>query len=174
MSFFNLRSPFFRNPLATPPVDVNIPSAAISGTITNSITETDIVTGGNTIIITLTNDTWVANGAIFDAIRQDIINGLDSAQAEATGWNAVVQAGQGVTGVVRTSDTIITVTLNAFATYNITATETITVTVPASAVTSASTITGSPTFDITATSGSGGGFSWPTFTGNKFWSPYFS
>jgi hypothetical protein len=34
------------------------PAAAITGTATASITESDIVTGGKTIIITLTNDTW--------------------------------------------------------------------------------------------------------------------
>lgn len=37
------------------------PAAAITGTVTASITEADIVTGGKTIIITLTGDTWVNN-----------------------------------------------------------------------------------------------------------------
>lgn len=36
-------------------------SAAITGTATESITEADIVTGGKTIIITLSGDTWIAN-----------------------------------------------------------------------------------------------------------------
>jgi len=36
-------------------------AAAITGTIINSITEADIVTGGKTLIITLTGDTWIAN-----------------------------------------------------------------------------------------------------------------
>jgi hypothetical protein len=35
-------------------------AAAVTGTATASITETDIVTGGKTIIITLTGDTWIA------------------------------------------------------------------------------------------------------------------
>lgn len=35
-------------------------SAALTGTATASITETDVVTGGKTIIITLTNDTFIA------------------------------------------------------------------------------------------------------------------
>lgn len=35
------------------------PTAAVTGTITSSATEADIVAGGKTIIITLTNDTWV-------------------------------------------------------------------------------------------------------------------
>jgi hypothetical protein len=37
------------------------PSAAITGTATESIDESDIVAGGKTIIITLTGDTWISN-----------------------------------------------------------------------------------------------------------------
>lgn len=125
-------------------------TAAITGTATASITETDVVTGGKTIIITLTNDEWVIAGATFDGQRQNIINGIDSAQAEATGWDAVVKATQGVAGVVRTSATVVTVTLDAFATYNITATETITVTVPSTALSGATAVVGSPTFTVSA------------------------
>jgi hypothetical protein len=36
-----------------------VASAAITGTATASITEADVVAGGKTIIITLTNDTWI-------------------------------------------------------------------------------------------------------------------
>ena len=67
-------------------------SATLTGTITASVVESDIVTGGKTIILTLTGDTWVAAGAAFNAQRQNIINGIDSAQAEATGWDAEVKA----------------------------------------------------------------------------------
>lgn len=123
---------------------------ALTGTITASVTEADIVTGGKTIILTLTDDTWVASGATFDAQRQNIINGMDSAQSEGTGWDAVVKATQGLSGVVRTSATVVTITLDAFATYNITAQETITVTVPGTALTSGNDIIASPTFTISA------------------------
>ena len=126
--------------------------AIVTGTITPTATEADIVTGGKTIIITLTNDTWVTAGASFDAQRQNIINGLDSAQAEATGWNAKVRDLEVVTAVVRTSDTVVTITLTASATYNITATETITVTVPATALIGAIALTATPTFTVTAVS----------------------
>jgi len=129
-------------------------SAAITGTITASTTEADIVTGGKTIIITLTGDTWVASGGTFDGQRQNIINGIDSAQAEGTGWDAVVKALQGVAGVARTSDTVVTITLDAQATYDITAQETITVTVPATAVVLGNAIVASPTFTV-STSGGG-------------------
>lgn len=125
--------------------------AVVAGTVTAGITEADIVTGGKTIIITLANDTWVSSGGTFDGQRQNIINGIDSAQAEATGWDAVVKATQGVAGVVRTSDTVVTITLDAQATYDITATETITVTIPATAIVfTGAAIVGSPAFTVSS------------------------
>jgi len=131
-------------------VDIVAITAAITGTIAPSSTEAQIISGGRTIIITLTADTWVASGGTFDAIRQDIIDGLDSAQSELTGWNAEVRDKQLVAGVVRTSPTVVTITLDAQAAYNITAFETITVTVPASAlVASGSPVVATPIFLIT-------------------------
>ena len=141
-------SPISDQPISSVPA-VAGGSAALTGTATTA-TEADIVAGGKTIILTLTGDTWVAAGATCDAQRQNIINGLDSAQAEATGWDAVVKALQGVAGVVRTSATVVTITLDAQATYNITAAETITATIPATAVTLASAIVASPTFQVGA------------------------
>lgn len=126
------------------------PTVAVTGTATSAITESDVVAGGKTILLTLTGDTWVASGGTFDGERQNLINGLDAAQSEATGWDAVVKALQGVAGVVRTSDTVVTITLDAQATYNITAQETITVTVPASALTGGIGAVGSPTFTVEA------------------------
>lgn len=123
-------------------------TAAITGTATASITEADIVTGGKTLIITLTNDTWVASGATFNAIRQDIIDGLDAAASPALGWNDEVRDKEVVAAVVRDSDTQVTITLTASALYDITATETITITVPATAVTAAAPITATPTFSV--------------------------
>jgi hypothetical protein len=92
----------------------------------------------------------VAPHTVFDDIRQDIINGLNSAQAEATGWNAIVTAGIPVSAVVRTSNTVVTITLPAFGSYDITADETITVTVPATAVAGAAPIVATPTFSVSA------------------------
>jgi hypothetical protein len=122
--------------------------AEITGTITASTTEGDIVAGGKTIIITLIADEWVAAGAPFDGQRQNIINGLDSAQAEATGWNTVVRDTEPVASVVRTSATVVTITLVAHATYDITAPETITVTVPGTALLGTVDITATPTFTV--------------------------
>ena len=124
-------------------------SIALSGTVTSS-TEADIVAGGKTIILTTTGDTWVAAGGTFDAQRQNIINGLTSAQSETLGWNNTVKLLQGVAGVVRTSDFIVTITLDAQITYDITATETITVTIPSTALNLAAALVASPTFNVTA------------------------
>lgn len=131
------------------PVTAGGASAALTGTVTSSTIEQDIRTGGKTIILTLTADTFVAAGATFDAQRQAIINGIDSGQAEAAGWDAIVKAGLAVTTVVRTSDTVCTITLSAFAAFQITATETITATIPAAALTLAGALVASPTFTVT-------------------------
>ena len=123
-------------------------TATLTGTITTA-DEADIVAGGKTIILTLTGDTWVAAGATFDAQRQPILDGLTSAQTETTGWNNEVRDNEVVGAVVRTSDTVVTITWTAAASYDITANETIEVTIPAAAlVTSASAVVATPTFTV--------------------------
>ena len=102
------------------------------------------------VLLVETGDLLRREETYFDDIRQDLINGLTSAQAEAAGWNAVVKATLPVTAVVRTSDTLVTITLPAFGTYDITATETITDTIPASALLSAASLVATPTFTVTA------------------------
>ena len=123
-------------------------TAAITGTATAAINEVDIRAGGKTVIITLTGDTWVASGGTFNAQRQAIINGLNSAQSELTGWNNEVRDNLGVGDVTRNSDTQVTVDLSGQVTYDISAQETITVTVPASALVSGILITATPTFTV--------------------------
>lgn len=123
--------------------------AAISGTIVSGVTETDIVAGGKTLVITLTNDTWIVAGAgSFDLQRDEIIAGVTSAQSETFGWNVVPKVQQSLAGVIRTSDTVVTITWDAFATYDITALETITVTVPSTSTTKINTIIATPIFTI--------------------------
>ena len=138
--------PFGTNPYGS--FSADSVTAALTGTITATVTESDIVTGGKTIILTLTGDTWVTAGATFDAQRQNIINGLDSAQAEATGWDAEVKAKEVVGAVVRTSNTVVTITLTAAAAYDITAQETITATIPSTALTLGGAVVASPTFTV--------------------------
>lgn len=145
---------FQTKPSALP---ISAVSAALTGTITTA-TEANVVTGGRTIILTLTGDTFLAAGTGpigSTANTQALINGIDSAQAEATGWDAVVKVGIATTDVVRTSSTVATITLPAFATYNITATETITATIPAAVLTLAGAVVAAPTFQVTAVSAGG-------------------
>lgn len=89
----------------------------------------------------------------FDDARAAIASGLDSAQSEAAGWDAKVKPNIPVGNVVRTSNTVVTVTLQAQADYNTTATETITATIPAAAVAGGAAIVATPTFQVTSTSG---------------------
>lgn len=134
-------------------------SAALTGTVTASINEDDITTGGKTIILTLTNDTWKAAGTGpigSTADTQALIDGMVSAQSETNGWNAEVRDKEVTTSVVRTSATVCTITLTAAASYNITAQETITVTIPATALTTgAGAVIASPTFTVDHVSAGG-------------------
>ncbi len=128
---------------------VGIPTASVGGA--TALTEPLIVSGGQVITITLSNDTWVAAGSAFDQVRQIILNGMTSAQSEITGWNKEVRDKQPVTAVVRTSNTLATITLSAAAAYDITVAETIPVTVPDEAlVTSLLPIVATPTIIVTA------------------------
>ena len=107
------------------------PQVVMTGTCITAVLETEVVTGGETVILTLTNGAWNKNTAAFEAARQAMINGMDSAQAENAGWDAEVKANEAVTAVVRTSDTVVTITLSASGSFVITADETITVIIPA-------------------------------------------
>ena len=130
------------------------PASAVAA-VSQSLTEALIVTGSETITIELTNDTWVAAGATFNAQRQAIIDGLDAASSPALGWNDEVRDKEVVGAVVRISDTVVTITLTASALYDISSTETVTVTVPGAALTGAAEVTATPTFDVTAVAASG-------------------
>ena len=134
-------------------VTFTVPSAVLTGTAVTTATEQEIRDGGETVIITLTNETWVAAGATFDAERQGLIDGLNSAQSETAGWNAEVRDKMTVGSVVRTSGTVVTITIAAadVGSYAVDADETITMTIPASAlVTLTIAWVATPTFSVTA------------------------
>jgi hypothetical protein len=78
---------------------------------------------------------------------------LDSAQAEAAGWDATVKPALAASHFVRTSATVTTITLPAVGTYDITAQETITDTVPAGILTAGNAIVATPTFTVDAAGG---------------------
>ena len=130
-------------------------TCTVSGTITGLIEEDAIVAGGRTIVLTLSGNTWELQGTgpIGSTVNtRALLDGITSAQVEALGWNLQVRDNLDETlsgDVVRTNDTTATITLPAFAPYNITATETITVTVPAEALTIATpAVTASPPFTV--------------------------
>ncbi len=130
-------------------------SAALTGTASSTWYETDVVAGGDTIIISLSATTWVASGATFDAQRQNILNGLVAASSPTNGWNNR-RADIPVTAVVRPSSTVCTITRPAIAAYSVTANETITCTVPSTATAAGTAIVASPTLTVTEGAGSGG------------------
>ena len=136
---------------ATPTIAITAgaESVAVTGTLSDNGTPSEIVAGGETLILTLTATKWVTAGATFNAQRQNIIDGIDSNLADERGWDAE-RSGLAVGNVVRTSDTIVTITLGALTDYTIPATETLTVVVPASALVFSLPRTGSPTFQIVA------------------------
>lgn len=154
MSFRQWRSPRINNTLGN---GVTV-SAVLTGTAVPTITEADIVTGGFTIIATITGDTLVSAGASFDGARQAFIDGSDGSGSEPGGWDAVVRATEAVTAIVRTSDTVVTWTLSAFPSFDITATDTISLTIPGSILTSGIAIVATPTFTVTAAAGAGNPF----------------
>lgn len=122
--------------------------ASIALATSATLTEALIVAGGESITLTVSNDTWVATVGDDNAITDALILGLDSDGAEATGWDAVVKAGLAHGDVTRDSDTQLTILLPAFASYDIAANETITATIPATALTGGVETVASPTFDV--------------------------
>lgn len=123
--------------------------AEVTGTIiSGGIAESEVVSGGDTIVVELANATLVSTFGDDNAITTAFIQGLDSNLAEAGGWDAKVKATLTHAAVVRTNDTTATVTLPAIADYQITATEIVTLTIPATSTTSEEEIVATPTIPI--------------------------
>lgn len=111
------------------------PTVAVTGTaIASGVAEAEIVSGNETLIFTLTNGTWAAAGATFNALRASFLAYLRAGGAEVAGWDAEVVPELAVDNVVRTSDTVVTITLPAAADYAIAADEDVALGVPAGAV----------------------------------------
>jgi len=127
-------------------------SLALSGTLSDGATEAQIRTGGETLALTLSNAKWVTASNFTTAVKQAIIDGLNSAQLEDFGWNLVVRDTMDVSAVTRTSSSIVSITLPAFSGYDISVTETVSGTAPVSAMLYSLPISGSPTFSITPAS----------------------
>lgn len=109
------------------------PSIALTGTgIVDGLLEAQVVTGGETIIITLTNDTWAPTLGADNAITTAFLAAITGDDAGSNGFDAEVALVHG--NLVRTSATVVTLTLPATAGYAIAADETITVAPPATSV----------------------------------------
>ena len=125
--------------------------SAVSGTIIlGGCTESEIFSGGKTIVVTIVGTTLVATFGADNAITTAFIQGFDSAQSEAAGWNAEVRDKMTYTAVTRTDANTATVVLPATAGYQITSAETITLTIPATSTEAAEVIVATPTFVISA------------------------
>ena len=122
-------------------------SVTLTGTaIVVGVTESQIVTGGKTIIEPILNDTWVETMCDDNAITTAHIAGFTFDQSEAGGWANQVTLDH--TMCTRDSDTQITWILPATPGYDITKTETGTDNVPATSTTNSGVIVASPTFPI--------------------------
>jgi len=124
-------------------------SVTATGTAVPTQTEADIVTGGKTIILTLTGDTFVTGTTSEDGIA----GGSDSdIAASGTNWDSLIKTDLDNTDVVLSvGDTVATITLPAYASYDIASTETITWTIPAASLTTSATpVIATPTHTITA------------------------
>ncbi|WP_338826048.1 hypothetical protein MTBGP_02630 [Moorella thermoacetica] len=123
-------------------------AAAVSGTITPSVTEADIVNGGRTIVITLTNTTWEPDIATSLTKRELLIDGF-SATDDTNQWQKVIDAMKAAAVFTRTSDQVLTITLPPVPGFNLTGEINVSLTVPGSVVTAATDLPVSEAFTIT-------------------------
>lgn len=125
--------------------------------MSTTATEAEIIAGGKTMVLTMpAGNLWVASAA-FDALRQDIIDGLSGTGSGTGAFNAKVRPLMVVGNVVRTSDTVVTITLPAAPEYSISQPEFISFAIPTAAVQGGYSATVEPNFTITQTLGGGGG-----------------
>ena len=127
-------------------------SCAITGTATvDNPLESEIVTGGETLILTLTNASWI------NPITKATIRGLFTGDhSEANDWDNEVGTILADAGIVRTSDTVLTLTFQAAASYSITSTNEVVsiANIPVSQLTSESTAITPDVTSFTITEGS--------------------
>ena len=111
-------------PSGVPPSGITV-----TGTAIPTQTEAEVVLGGKTIILTIAGDTFVTGTSSLDGIA----GGSDSdIAASGTNWDSLIKTALDNTDVVLSvGDTVATITLPAFGTYDIPGTETITWTIPA-------------------------------------------
>ena len=123
-------------------------SIALTGTvISGGVLESEIVTGSETLIITLAGDTWQPALGSDNALTTAFLAAITGDDAGSNGFDDEITLVHG--NLVRTSDTIMTLTIPAGASYAVAADETVTVAPPVGSVTRG-IAPASQTFDITA------------------------
>ncbi|MEW9121932.1 MAG: hypothetical protein AB2421_04400 [Thermotaleaceae bacterium] len=127
--------------------------ATLSGTLLTAPTrEGDIKTGGKTMVIDLTDGTWVGDVATNLHIREKIFEGMvPTSEADAAGWNKVVDALKATaSAITRNTGSRITITFPAVADYTLTSgVQSIRMTLPPEAVVdNENPIVASPSFSI--------------------------
>lgn len=129
------------------------PAAEAAGTIyPGGCQESEVVSGGKTIIITLSSSQWESDIGTDCANTTALIQGFDSNKSEATGWNDLIRdSALTYSNITRDSATQVTVTLPAVGSYDISENETITLTIPSSSITTDDDIVATPTFQISVT-----------------------
>lgn len=108
-------------------------TAVLSGTmLSTTVSETDILTGGKTLKITLSDGQWVTDIKTNETKRNALFSGL-VATTDATSWAKVVTAlkAAGQSAIERTDNYTVTITLPPVSGYNIAANQYITMTIPA-------------------------------------------
>ena len=122
-------------------------SVVITATPTFPWTESQIVAGGIVITATLGGDTYKAT--FTDSIKQDLIDGITSSNTtDANGWTNLVSPGLDVSAITRVSNTIVTLTLPAFPTYDTTLNDVLIWVIPGSSLEGELPVTATPGFAI--------------------------
>ncbi|MCF8380516.1 MAG: T9SS type A sorting domain-containing protein [Bacteroidales bacterium] len=129
-------------------------TSSLGGTITTGRTELNIRENPYQITISISNDTLVAEGAAFNAVRSSILGGISG----NVNWS-VINSNLTVSNVVRTNANTVTISIPAVSNYYIGSNETVSVSLPVSALQNGAYSLGSETFSITnlASSASFGG-----------------
>ena len=147
--------------LAAPHGATNNPIVLTGTAITGGMTEEMMVNGGETLIITLSGDTWAPTLGANNALTTAFLAAITGNDGGANGFDAEVALVHG--NLVRTSSTVMTLTIPAGASYAVTTDETITVAPPASSVddgiaptTSTFTVTANVSIALTGTAVAGG------------------
>jgi len=124
-------------------------AVVLTGDIT--LIESEVITGGKTIIATISDDTWLSTLGADNAATTAWLNGLTSDRNGSGEWDTRVRDNLVYTDLTRNSDTVATLVLPA-SIYEPEGNETITLTVDVSTMTStAADVTASPTISITIT-----------------------